>query len=439
MIPAVGQPTASASPLLHHAGRVTILEPTPIIPGMQFEVRPFTGTAREWFDAVDISFGHRANDEDVAVLEEEMEFDRALAAYVGNQVVGTAGIFSFDLTIPGASLPAAGVTMVGVHPTHRRRGILTAMMRSQLEAVHDRGEALAILWASEGTIYGRFGYGLATFKASFDLERSAAVFRDQHVPRGTLRLVETDEALEACAPIYDRYLPMRAGTFSRTPGFWRAEVIYDPERWRRGGGPAFYLLHETDGVGDGYARYRMNPDWDERGPKGGVQVTEFVALTPEAERELWTYLLSVDLTTRTRVANLPVDTPLRFMLAEPRRMGLTITDAAWLRIVDVQQALSSRGYASRDRLVIEVHDPFLPWNAGRWEVEAMQAGARVSRTDSDPDLILSASDLGAVYLGGVRMAELALAGRIEECTPGAVGRADALLTTPLVPWCPATF
>ena len=418
---------------------MTIAEPGPIIRPMQVDVRPFRGTAREWFDAVDISFGHQANDEDVAVFEEEMEFDRALAAYAGDQVVGTAGIFSFDLTVPGASLPAAGVTMVGVHPTHRRRGILTAMMRAQLGAIHDRGEALAILWASEGTIYGRFGYGLATFKASIDIERSAAAFREHHVPRGSLRLIDADEVLAACGPIYDRYLPMRAGTFSRSPAFWRAEVVYDPERWRRGGGPAFYLLHETDGAGDGYARYRMNPDWDERGPKGGVQVTEIVALTPEAERELWAYLLAVDLTTRTRVNNLPVDTPLRFMLAEPRRMGLTVTDAAWLRVVDVQEALSRRGYAGRDRLVLELHDPFLPWNAGRWEVEAIQSGARVARTEADPDLILTVGDLGAVYLGGVRMAELALAGRIEECTPGAVGRFDALFATALAPWCPATF
>lgn len=418
---------------------MTIAEPTPIIRPMQVDVRPFNGTAREWLDAVGISFGNHADDEDVAVLGEEMELERALAAYEGDQVVGTAGIISFDLTVPGATLPVAGVTMVGVHPTHRRRGILTTMMRAQLEAIHERGEALAMLWASEATIYGRFGYGLATFKAAIELERSGAAFREQHVPRGSLRLIGADEVLAACGPIYDRYLPMRAGTFSRTAAFWRAEIIFDPERWRRGGGPASYLLHETDGVGDGYARYRMNADWDERGPKGGVQVTEFVALTPETERELWAFLLAVDLTTRTRVNNLPVDTPLRFMLAEPRRMGLTVSDAAWLRIVDVQEALSRRGYAGRDRLVLELRDPFLPWNAGRWEVEAMQSGARVAPTEADPDLILTASDLGATYLGGVRMAELALAGRIEECTPGAVGRFDALFTTALAPWCSSMF
>jgi predicted acetyltransferase len=406
---------------------------------VQVDVRPFGGTAREWFDAVDVSFGHLANDEDVAAFEGETELDRAIAAYAGDQVVGTAGIFSFDLSVPGARLPAAGVTMVGVHPTHRRRGILTAMMRAQLEAIHERGEPLAILWASEGQIYGRFGYGLATFKASFEIERSAAGFREQHVPRGSLRLVPPEDALEACKPIYDRYLPMRAGTFTRSDAFWQAEFIYDPERWRRGGGPAFYVVHETDGIGDGYARYRLNSDWDDRGPKGGVRVTETLALTPEAERELWSFLLSVDLTTRTQAGNLPVDTPLRFMLAEPRRMGLTITDAAWLRLVDLQAALSRRSYAGRDRLVLEVHDGFLPWNAGRWEVEAMQEGARVARTQTDPDLVMTAADLGAVYLGGVRMAELALAGRIEECTPGAVNRADALLATPLAPWCPGMF
>jgi predicted acetyltransferase len=406
---------------------------------MEFEVRPFGGSIREWYDAVDIAFGDRLNEEDLPYVEAYTELDRALAAYAGDRVVGTAGIFSFDLTVPGGTLPAAGVTMVGVHPTHRRRGILTAMMRAQLEAVRERGEPLAVLWASEGAIYGRFGYGLATFRASLDIERSRATFRDQHVPRGTFRMVEPDDAVAACQPIYDRYRPMRAGTFSRTPEFWRAEFVYDPERSRRGGGPAFFVVHQTDGVDDAYARYRLRSDWDDRGPKGSIEVREALALTPTAERELWGYLLNADLTASARVFNLPIDTPLRFMLSDPRRMGLTVADALWLRVVDVQEALSRRTYALRDRLVLEVHDGFLPWNAGRWQVEAMQEGARVARATADPDLVLTASDLGAVYLGGVRMAELALAGRIEECTPGAVARADALLATPLAPWCPGVF
>jgi predicted acetyltransferase len=406
---------------------------------MEFEVRPYQGSLKAWFDTVNISFGHRVVEEDLPMMEAYTELDRALAAYAGDRIVGTAGIFSFELTIPGGRVPAAGVTMVGVHPTHRRRGILTAMMRTQLEAIRERGEPLAILWASEGGIYGRFGYGLASFKASIEIDRANTGFRGQHVPRGTFRLLEADEATAACRPIYDRYLETRAGVFSRSDGWWRAEFVHDPERWRRGGGPAFFLLHETDGVADAYARYRLHSDWDDRGPKGAVDVQEAIALNAVAERELWAYLFSVDLSVKTRAFNVPVDWGMRFMLSEPRRLGMTIGDAVWLRLVDLPAALERRGYAANDRLVFEVRDAFCPWNDGRWQLDATPDGAHVTRTDGEPDLVLDAADLGSAYLGGVSLAELVLAGCIEECTPGAVARGDALLRTPLAPWCPAVF
>ena len=418
---------------------MTTVQSPPIIGSMDFEVRPYQGSLKAWFDAVDISFGHRVVEEDVPVMEAYTELDRALAAYAGDRIVGTAGIFTFDLTIPGGRVPAAGVTMVGVHPTHRRHGILTAMMRAQLDAIRERGEPLAILWASEGGIYGRFGYGLASFKASIEIERARAGFREQQAPRGTFRLLEPDEATAACRPIYDRYLDVRTGAFSRTDGWWGAEFVHDPERWRRGGGPAFFLLHETDGVADAYARYRLHPDWDDRGPKGAIDVQEAIAVNPVAERELWAYLFSVDLSAKTRAFNVPVDWGMRFMLTEPRRLGMTIGDALWLRLVDLPAAFERRGYAATDRLVLEVRDAFCPWNDGRWEIDATPDGAHVTRTDGDPDLVLDAADLGSTYLGGVSLAELGAAGRVQERTQGAVARGDALLRTPLAPWCPAVF
>jgi predicted acetyltransferase len=406
---------------------------------MEFEVRPYQGSLKSWFDAVDISFGHRAVEEDLPEVEAYTELDRALAAYADDRIVGTAGIFTFDLTIPGGRVPAAGVTMVGVHPTHRRRGILTAMMRAQLEAIRERGESLAILWASEGSIYGRFGYGLASFKASIEIERSRAGFRQKPALHGSFRLLEPNEATAACRPIYDQFLDQRAGAFSRNDGWWRAEFVHDPERWRRGGGPAFFLLHETDGMADAYARYRLHAEWDERGPKGAIDVQEAIALSPAAEGALWGYLFSVDLAARTRAFNVPVDWGMRFMLSDPRRLGMTIGDAVWLRLVDLPRAMEQRAYSGTDRLVIEVHDAFCPWNAGRWQLDATPESAQVRQTDGDPDLVLEAADLGSTYLGGVSLAELALGGRLEERTSGAVARGDALLRTPLAPWCPAVF
>ena len=162
---------------------MTTLQADPIIGSVEFEVRPFEGSLKAWFDAVNISFGQRVVEDDLPVVEAYTELDRALAAYAGDRIVGTAGIFTLDVSVPGGQLPAAGVTMVGVHPTHRRRGILTAMMRAQLEAIHERGEPLAILWASEGGIYGRFGYGLATFKASIEIERPRGLPRASHPAR----------------------------------------------------------------------------------------------------------------------------------------------------------------------------------------------------------------------------------------------------------------
>lgn len=406
---------------------------------MQIDVRPFEGTLKDWYDAVAIAFGQRVVDEDLPLVQGYTELDRALAAYDNDRVVGTAGIFTFDLTIPGGSVPVAGVTMVGVHPTHRRRGILTSMMRAQLQAIRERAEPMAILWASEPAIYGRFGYGLASFKASIEIERARAGFRDQHAPLGSFRLLGPDEATAACRPVYDRYLPKRVGAFSRNDGWWLAEFIHDPERWRRGGGPAFFVLHETDGVGDAYARYRVHGEWDDRGPKGSIEVQEAIALAPDAERELWGYLFSVDLAAKTRAFNVPIDWGLRFMLGEPRRLGMTIGDAVWLRIVDLPAALERRGYAGRDQLILEVRDTFCPWNSGRWQIDATPDGAQVTRTQGDPDLELDAAELGSVYLGGASLAELALAGRLDERTPGAVTRGDAMLRTPLAPWCPAVF
>jgi len=411
----------------------------PRIGTSEIEVRPFAGSLRDWLDAVSIPFGFRVTLEDLPLFESSMELDRALAAYAGDRIVGTANAFSFDLTIPGGTLPAAGVTMVGVHPTHRRRGILTRMMRAQLAEIRERGEPLAILWASEAPIYGRFGYGIATYRASFELPKARAAFRQSEAPRGTFRLVEPDEAEGIFPEIYRRSAPLRAGAFSRSPGFWRTEFFHDPERWRRGGGPAFFLLHETDGTADGYARYRLHADWDERGPKAVIDISEALASTPAAERELWEYLFAVDLTETARAHNIPVDAPLRFWLTDPRALGLTVSDALWLRIVDLPAALAGRGYAAIDHLVLDVSDPFCDWNSGRWLLDAGADGARVTGSDLAPDLELKITELGSVYLGGTSFAELALAERIAERSSGAVERADALFRTSLAPWAPGMF
>jgi predicted acetyltransferase len=405
---------------------------------MQTEIRTYTGSARDFLDAAEIAFGARLNDDDLAAFEPLFEEDRALGAYDGERLVGTAGIISFCLTVPGAELPAAGVTAVGVHPTHRRRGILRQLMRRQLDDIHERGEALAVLWASEGQIYQRFGYGLATLNGSFELERERSGFRTPFAPAGTVRLLERDEAERLFPAVFDAQRPLRPGFWSRSPEMWK-EFFHDPERWRRGAGPAFLAAHETEGQADGYVRYRIKDEWDERGSRSTLIVTELIALSPSATRETWRYLFDIDLVARIKASNQPVDHPLLLMLSEPRRLGFTVSDAMWLRIVDVEAALRQRTYAEDGRLVIELRDEFCPWNAGRWALEVDDGGVEVRRTDNAADLAMDAIDLGALYLGAFSAHALLAAGRGEELRSGAATRGDRLLRTDHAPWCPRVF
>lgn len=403
------------------------------------EIRPYSGDVHAFMEAVELPFGWGARREDTDAFAPLVELDRSLAAYDGERVVGTAGAFSMRISVPGGELPMAGVTMVGVHPTHRRRGLLRQMMRRQLDDIRQRGEPLAGLWASEGAIYQRFGYGHGTFTAAFEIERLRAGFRTPLPPVGRMRLVDADEAAAAFPSVFGQVRQTRAGIFERSDAWWRSEFLYDPEHNRRGGSAVSLLLHETDGVATGYARYRLFPDWDERGPKGALEVHEVVAVNPEATVAIWRYLLDVDLVATIRSRNLPVDHPLPLLLAEPRRLGWRVGDGMWLRLVDVRAALEARAWAADGRVVLELADPFCDWNAGRWEVTVDDGHARVARTDADPDLALDCGDLAALYLGAMTPARLVLAGRVREVTPGAASRAGGMLRVDLAPWCPQIF
>lgn len=406
---------------------------------MEIDVRPYDGDARPFFEAGSVAFGERLRDEDLAAWEPTFEADRAIAAYDGDRVVGTAAIFSFELTVPGGVLPAAGVTAVGVQPTHRRRGILRRMMRAQLDAIHDRGEPLAILWASEGQIYQRFGYGLATLATKIDVARDRSAFRAPHTPAGTIRFVDVDEAKRLVPPIYETVRPERPGFFNRTTALWDGDFFYDPEHWRHGASAAWYVVHEVAGEPDGYARYRIRDKWDDSGPNSTLIVTDLVAQNPAARLDLWRFLLDVDLMARIEAWNVPADDPLILVVAEPRRLGLGIGDGMWLRVVDVSSALAGRRYRSDGSLVLELADELCPWNDGRWSLRVEGGVPYVEPSTELPDLACDVTDLAAAYLGAFTFAQLSDAGRIGELTPGGIDRADALFRTDRAPWCPRVF
>lgn len=406
---------------------------------MEIEIRPFDGVVSDYGQVVDVAFGSEFHPEDSQHFEPLFRSSQALGAYDGDRMVAGAAHLPMSLTIPGGELPAAGVTSVGVLPTHRRRGILTGLMRRQLADIHERGEPLAALWASEGAIYQRFGYGMATLNATLEAETTRIRFRSDHERRGTVRFVTSDEAQRLLPPIFERVRLRRAGFFSRSAEFWGSEIFYDPPHGRRGGGPVLYVLHEADGVADGYAYYRIIQDWDARGPRSSLQLYELQGADAAATRELWAYVFGVDLVATVRARPQPVDASLLWMVTEPRRLGMTVGDGMWLRLVDVAAALEGRGYAGSDSLVLELRDAVCDWNHGRWALEAGPEGARVTRTQRSADLALDAGDLAALYLGGTTFAQLLLAGRGEELTAGAGQRLDALLHTDLAPWCPLIF
>lgn len=401
---------------------------------MPIEIRPPDGEMRDYVNAIGIAFAEFVPDRDAELFIKVLEPERALAAYDGDRIVGSAAAISVDLTVPGGILPAAAVTTVGVHPTHRRRGILRQMMERQLNDVHELGEPLAILWASEGGIYQRFGYGLATLRAGIKVDRHRSAFRRPHEWSGTLRLISEDEARTAFPPVYDAVRPTRVGYFSFSPAFWDAEVFHFPEAWRRGRGAPFHVVHEADGTVDGYARYAIRS-----GDDSEVSVLDLISATPAAHLDLWRFLLDIDLMSRIESWNVPPDDPVLLAMAEPRRLEMTLGDALWLRIIDVAPALAGRRYRTEGRLVFELTDELLPWNHGHWSLNVEGGVPLVEPTGDAADIALETTDLAATYLGGFSFAQLAAAHRASELQPGALERADLMFGTGRAPWVPRVF
>jgi len=351
-------------------------------------------------------------------------------------IVGGAGALSLRMTVPGGvQVPTAGVTAVGVLPTHRRRGILRSMMRAQIDDVRERGEPLAALWASEETIYGRYGYGLASLNVQFDVDKAFGAFRPGVETVGRVRLVDFDTAAQQLPPVYDTLQRSTPGMYERSEAWWRNRQLVDPENFRFGGSPKHIAVLEVDGEPQAYAIYRLHVSFGDLGPETKLRTIEVVATTPEATASIWRYLLDVDWTKTVSAGLQPVDHPLFLLLARPNFSKPTLSDGLWVRLVDVGAALSARSYAGDGAIVLDVRDDFCPWNEARWRL----AGGEATTTEDEADLVLDVADLASVYLGGFTFRDLRRAGRVEELTDGAVYLADATFRTEGVPWCPEIF
>jgi predicted acetyltransferase len=389
--------------------------------------------------ACEAAFGSGIRDESLTRLRKIIEADRSLAAWENGTMVGTAGAYSLTMPVPGGEIPVAGVTMVGVLPTHRRRGLLTRMMTTQLADVRERGESVAVLWASEASIYQRFGYGPASMSLKMELQRDRVRWLKEPASPLIARLLSVDEAVKALPSIYDEARREIPGMVSRTEAWWINHRLPDPEEDRDGGGPMFRVLIEHDGEPAAYALYRVTHRWEQPVPSGILDVIEAVATSPGSHRDLWRFLLGVDLVTKVRSWFEPVDSPLILSLQEVNRLFASAHDGLWLRIVDVEAALSQRGYDSDGTLVLSVTDRLLTDNEGTWTVQATGGRAKVSRSSDAPMLRLAIEDLASVYLGAFTFNELFRAGRVEELSPGALEAADRLFRTPRKPWCPEVF
>jgi predicted acetyltransferase len=406
---------------------------------MELTFRPVSGEGFDTFArAVERAFGEVPTREELDLWRTAFEPARSLAALDGDQIVGTTAAESLVLTVPGAALPMAGVTAVGVLPSHRRRGILRELMRRQLEDVHELGEPLAGLWASESSIYGRFGYGMAARSARLQIDRERTAFIRPYEPGGRMVLEEKEKALEIMPSVYDRVLRGQPGMFGLSSAHWQIRVA-DLESSREGASPLFFALYESgDGV-DGYVTYRLKHDWNADDiPAGTVKVQELMAATTDAYAALWQYCFGIDLRKTIEARFRPMEEPLQYMLAEPRQLRMSVSDSLWLRPVDVAASLAGRRYSSPGRLVFEVHDAFCPWNEGRYELEGGPDGAQCRHTESAPDLVLEAADLGAAYLGGARFHTLNRAGRVSG-EPSALLLADTMFGWDPLPWCPVVF
>ncbi|HWG63942.1 MAG TPA: GNAT family N-acetyltransferase [Streptosporangiaceae bacterium] len=425
-----------------------------------YPIRPINDDEFAAFHAVDEQafHGERPSPQRKRDMIDRFEFDRSLAAFDEGEPVGIAGAWSFQLSVPGAQIPAAGVSWVSVLPTHRRRGILSSIMRRQLTDIHERGEPLAILWASEAAIYGRYGYGQASWHASFTVHRGEGALRaDVPADPGLrLRLTEPGMARPELGKVYEAVLPTRPGMFARNEAWWN-RVLDDPEDSRKGDSPLRCLLAEDDAGPRGYALYAAKSQWDDESflPQSTLSVREMMAADPAATALIWADLLSRDLTTTMKVGQRPADDPLLYMLADSRRSRPRITDGLWARIIDVGPALTRRRYAAPVDLVLDITDQTCPWNQGRWRLTAPAGAAggpaaggtaaigglagSCERTTDPADVSLSAESLGAAYLGGTKLGALAGAGLAAEARPGAIAVLSAALSWDPAPWCPMIF
>lgn len=402
---------------------------------MTIEIGRFDGEWDELRQVIDLAFSAPWSDAQLETEARVWERDRSVAATDGKDVVGHTGAFGFELTVPGGQVRAAGVTMVGVLSTHRRRGILRDLMRRQLTGLYEAGEPLAVLTASEPVIYGRFGYGLSSDHQRVTIKRASRELRKvAGVEDVRLRFADPQESLAQTSAFHNAEALTRSGMFQHNEAFQYYVTHDNVTTALQGASPLRCVLAERDGELVGYTHYRTR-----RTDKGFVDVVRVHSADLAAHVALWQFLLDPDLLGETTYEHLPSDDPLLMLLVDPRAAQATTLDGLWGRVADVGKALAARTYAEELDVVLGVEDDLLPWNAGSWHLTGGPGGATCEKTDRSPDLVLGVRELGTAYLGRPSLGLLGAAGLVEERTEGALAVTSRAFLSPRVPWLDTGF
>lgn len=365
------------------------------------------------------------------------EPDRARCAFDGEEIVGTLGVFSLDMAVPGGRAPCAGTTQVTVLPTHRRRGALRGMIAAHFEEARTHEDPIAALWASDSAIYHRFGYGMATVFAEARIDRSHAALHRLVPEPGPVRLVPAEEAPATIRPVYDRVAATRPGTYARDDRWWERRLRDRPHD-RDGGTPFLYAVVDGPEGVEGYVQYRIKPgDWEHHHGDGELRLREVFAETPEAAASLWAYLLGHDLVASITTGMLPEDDLVFSLLDGWRRAMPTVVDQMWVRILDVPAALEARRFGTDGALTVAIHDP-MDRSLSTHRLTVEDGIGTVDHHTGDVDITLDIEDLGAAYLGRSRFRRLARTGRLAG-SPDALALADAMFGWDPAPWCQEVF
>lgn len=405
------------------------------------EIHPVRSDDLEtFFTAMSGPFGFDLPDGDdrAAMLERSaklFEPDRARCAFDDGRIVGTLGVFSFEMTVPGGSMPVAGTTMVTVQVTHRRSGVLSDMMRAHLDEATDRGDAAAALWASDSAIYGRFGYGMAAWSTEIEIDRRHIDFHRLAPNPAAVEIVDAESVRAPAIAVYDDVRAETPGMVGHSEGWW--DRIFGDLAWtRHGATKARYGLVREDGQPTGWVKFRLKDTEGHGHPAQDVLVSQLYATTPAAWAGLWKHALSHDFGQTIKADLRPIDDPIHSLLRGMRRVKTLRSDGLWIRVLDVARLFEARRYGTAGVVTFTVSDPAdrVP---GSYRLETSPDTAEITRV-SDGEIELDVEDLGALSLGGRSAVELARAGRIRG-DQAAIGRFDRMLRSERAPWSPVIF